>query len=224
MGPDGGLEAMSLDLTAVEVRVVSSLLEKEVTTPDTYPLTLNSLVAACNQSTGRAPLLRLEHDQVEAAVHSLKERGLVRFVHPSHGGRSEKYRQVVPEALGLGAAERAVLCLLALRGPQTPGELKGRSDRLHAFAHLDDVQRALEALAERPEPLATRLPRRLGQKELRWAHLLCGEPHDVEEAARPVYPSSPSSSSRSDRRGDLEDRVTALEAAITEIRAELGLS
>ncbi len=210
---------MAMDLTPVEVRVVSSLMEKEVTTPDAYPLTLNALVAACNQTTGRTPLLQLEHGEVQAALRSLKERGLLRFVHPSHGGRSEKYRHVVPDALELGAPERAVLCLLGLRGPQTPGELKGRCDRIHGFAHLDEVQRALEGLADRPEPLATRLPRRLGQKELRWAHLLCGEPRDVEEADRPVAPPP-----RVDRLGELEDRVASLEAGIAQIRAELGLA
>lgn len=209
---------MAMDLTPGEVRVVCSLMEKEVTTPDTYPLTLNALVAACNQSTGRAPLLQLEHGEVQAAVRSLKERGLVRFVHPSHGGRSEKYRHVVPDALELAPPERAVLCMLGLRGPQTPGELKGRCERLHGFAHLDEVQRALEGLGERPEPLATRLPRRLGQKELRWAHLLSGEPQDVEEADRPVAPPP-----RADRLAELEDRVASLEAGIAELRAELGL-
>ena len=209
---------MAMDLTPVEVRVAGSLMEKEVTTPDTYPLTLNALVAACNQSSGRAPVLQLEHREVEEALRSLKERGLVRFVHPSHGGRSEKYRQVVAEALDLGAAERSVLCVLALRGPQTPGELKGRCDRLHAFVHLDEVQRALEALADRPEALATRLPRRLGQKELRWAHLLCGEPQDVEEGDRPAAPPP-----RTDRMADLEERVASLEAGLAELRAQLGL-
>ena len=210
---------MALDLSPVEVRVVGSLLEKEVTTPDTYPLTRNALVAACNQSTGRAPILQLEHGQVEAAVRSLKERGMVRFVHPSHGGRSEKYRHVVPEVLELGEPERAVLCLLALRGPQTPGELKARSDRLYAFATLDDVQKALESLAERPEPLATRLPRRLGQKELRWAHLLSGEVQEVEEAERPVADRPGAASPRDARLAELEDRVAELEASVAELEA-----
>lgn len=209
---------MQRDLSAVEVRVVGSLLEKEVTTPDTYPLTLNALVAACNQTTGRAPILQLDHDEVEAAVHTLKERGMVRFVHPSHGGRSEKYRHDVPEALGLGRPERAVLCLLALRGPQTPGELKTRAERIFPFAVLEDVQRALESLAERPEPLAVRLPRRLGQKELRWAHLLCGEPQDVDAADRPPAPAP-----RPDRLAELEGRLAALESSVAEVRAALGL-
>lgn len=209
---------MPLDLSAVEVRVVSSLLEKEVTTPDTYPLTRNALVAACNQATGRAPVLQLEHAEVEEAVRRLKERGMVRFVHPSHGGRSEKYRHVLPDVLELGQPERAVLCLLALRGPQTPGELKSRADRLCSFATLDDVQRALESLADRAEPLAVRLPRRLGQKELRWAHLLSGEPQDVDEVDRPVAPVP-----KDLRIGELEDRVAELEACVAEIRADLGI-
>jgi len=209
---------MPLDLSAVEVRVVSSLLEKEVTTPDTYPLTRNALVAACNQATGRAPVLQLGHGEVEEAVRHLKERGMVRFVHPSHGGRSEKYRHVLPDVLELGEPERAVLCLLALRGPQTPGELKSRADRLCSFAALDDVQRALESLADRAEPLAVRLPRRLGQKELRWAHLLSGEPQDVEETDRPVAPAP-----KDVRIAELEDRVAELEACVSEIKADLGI-
>lgn len=210
---------MPLDLSAVEVRVVSSLLEKELTTPDTYPLTRNALVAACNQSTGRAPVLQLDHAEVEDAVHRLKERGMVRFVHPSHGGRSEKYRHALPDVLDVGPAERAVICLLALRGPQTPGELKARADRLYAFSSLDEVQRALESLAEQPEPLATRLPRRLGQKELRWAHLLSGEPQDVEEVDRPIAPAP-----KDLRLAELEDRVAELEACVAEIKADLGFS
>ena len=214
---------MALDLSPVEVRVVGSLLEKEVTTPDTYPLTRNALVAACNQSTGRAPVLQLDHGQVEAAIRTLKERGMVRIVHPSHGGRSEKYRHVVHEVLELGDAERAVLCLLALRGPQTPGELKARSDRLYTFATLDEVQRALEALADRPEPLATRLPRRLGQKELRWAHLLSGEVQEVDDAERPVADRPAGGSPRDARLNELEDRVAELEACVAEIKEGLGL-
>ena len=209
---------MPLDLSPVEVRVVGSLLEKEATTPDTYPLTRNALVAACNQTTGRAPVMQLGHDEVQQAVQALKERGMVRFVHPSHGGRSEKYRHVLPEVLGLGNAEQAVLCLLALRGPQTPGELKARADRLSQLSSIDEVQRALESLAERPEPLATRLPRRLGQKELRWAHLLSGAPVEVDEGDRPAAPAP-----RDARLAELEERVAELEASVSEIKAQLGL-
>ena len=209
---------MPLDLSPVEVRVAGSLLEKEVTTPDTYPLTRNALVAACNQSTGRAPVMQLAHHEVDEAVRRLKERGMVRVVHPSHGGRSEKYRHIVPEALSLGEAERTVLCLLALRGPQTPGELKARSDRLTSFATVDEVQRALESLADRPEPLAVRLPRRLGQKELRWAHLLSGSPQEVDDTDRPVAPPP-----RENRIADLEGRVAELESALADIKAQLGL-
>jgi len=210
---------MTLDLSVVEVRVLASLLEKEVTTPDTYPLTLNALVAACNQATGRAPVLQLDHGEVGEALHRLKQQGMVRIVHPSHGGRSEKYRQVLPEVAELGEGERAVLCLLGLRGPQTPGELKARADRLCPFGSVDDVQRALESLSERAEPLAVRLARRLGQKELRWAHLLCGEPQDVDDTDRPPAPAP-----RIDRLTDLEERVAELEALVEQVRAELGLT
>jgi len=210
---------MPVHLSAVEVRVVGSLLEKEVTTPDTYPLTRNALVAACNQATGRAPVLQLGHEEVEEALRRLKEEGMVRVVHPSHGSRSEKYRHVLPEVLELSGPERTIVCLLALRGPQTPGELKARSDRLSGFATLEDVQRALESLAERAAPLACRLPRRLGQKELRWAHLLSGEPQEVDEAERPTAPLP-----RNDRLADLEDRVAELEGSVAELRASLGLT
>jgi len=145
---------MPVHLTAAEVRVVGSLLEKEVTTPDTYPLTRNALVAACNQTTGRAPVLQLGHEEVEEALRRLKEEGMVRVVHPSHGSRSEKYRHVLPEVLELGGPERTVLCLLALRGPQTPGELKARSDRLSGFAEIRDLLAELHAAAEEGDTLA----------------------------------------------------------------------
>jgi uncharacterized protein YceH (UPF0502 family) len=206
------------DLDAVEVRVVGCLLEKQVTTPDAYPLTLNALVSACNQSSNRAPVLSLQPHDVEAALQSLKARGWVRFVHPSHGSRSERYRQVVDEVLGFDQAERTVICLLAIRGPQTPGELRGRSDRLHGFATTEEVQAVLERLAAADPPLAVRLPRRLGQKELRWAHLLRGEPvDDVDEDVAPLAPAA-----RADRIAELEARVAALESAVEALRSELG--
>ena len=199
-------------LTPEAARALGALMEKERATPDAYPLTLNALVAACNQTSNRAPVMRLEQSQVEAAIGELRERGWLRVVHPSHGARTVRYRLVAVESLALDAPAAAVLCLLLLRGPQTPGELKNRSERLHPFTAVHEVQYALEALAEREEPLATRLPRRLGQKELRWAHLLCGEPDgDIDEAE--LAPTRP----REDRLTQLEQRVAALEERLAHL-------
>lgn len=204
-----------MELSPVEVRVLGSLLEKEAATPQSYPLTLNGLVAACNQSSNRAPVMNLDPREVEVALSSLKAAGYVRFVHASHGSRVEKYRHVLDERLALEPEELAVVCLLALRGPQTPGELRGRSERLCEFPDVDSVQTALDRLAARPEPMVVRLPRRLGQKELRWAHLLSGEAVEVDEAA-PLAPAP-----RSDRLAELEARIAALEAQVAELRALL---
>ena len=170
-----------LTLDPVQQRVLGSLLEKERTVPDTYPMTLNGLRTACNQSTGREPVLALTDAEVTAALDALRPMGLTRVVHPSHGARQPKYRQVLDEVLQLDDGERAVVTVLLLRGPQTPGELRSRSDRLHAFADLDEVDAALTALAARPTPLVAELPRRAGQKEQRWTHLL----GPVAEAAPP---------------------------------------
>ena len=161
-------------LSANACRALGGLLEKQVTVPATYPLTLNATVAACNQTTGRDPVVELSEAEVETALDELRRRGLVRLVHPSHGARTVKYRQVADEALELDGPSRAVLTLLLLRGGQTPGELRARSERLHPFELVDDVERALQRLAGRPEPLATARTRRPGQKEVRWIHLLDG--------------------------------------------------
>src|SRR5688500_9075922 len=163
---------MDVELDPTEQRVLGSLLEKERTVPDTYPMTLNGLRTACNQTSGRDPVLALTDAEVTAALDALRPMGLTRVVHPSHGARQPKYRQVLHEALRLDDGERAVVTLLLLRGPQTPGELRSRSDRLHAFEDLAEVDAALTALAARPTPLVAELPRRAGQKEQRWTHLL----------------------------------------------------
>lgn len=169
-------------LDLVEQRVLGALLEKERTVPATYPMTLNGLRTACNQSSGREPVLRLGDEEITAAIDRLKRIGLARVVHASHGARTVKYRQVVDEHLGIeDPGEQAVLTLLLLRGPQTMGELRNRSERLHDFADLDEVEKALTALADRPHPLVRSLPRRPGQKEVRWIHLL--GPEDVPDGA-----------------------------------------
>ena len=163
---------MQIDLDATEQRVLGSLLEKERTVPDTYPMTLNGLRTACNQSSGRDPVLDLTEAEVREALDRLRQAGLTRVVHPSHGARQAKFRQVLDEVLALDDGERAVITLLLLRGAQTPGELRTRSERLHEFADLIETEAALSSLAARPAPLVVELERRPGQKERRWSHLL----------------------------------------------------
>ncbi|CAN5681331.1 hypothetical protein BH10ACT1_BH10ACT1_42030 [soil metagenome] len=159
-------------LDPVEQRVIGALLEKERTVPASYPMTANGLRTACNQSSGRDPILDLADGEISAALDALKSRGLLRFVHAAQGARVVKYRQVLDERLELEDGERAVLTVLLLRGAQTPGELRSRSERLHTFRELTGVDAALASLAERAEPLVQELERRPGQKEARWIHLL----------------------------------------------------
>jgi len=159
------------DLTLHEVRVLACLIEKESTTPDNYPLTLNALRNACNQSTSRDPVVSFGDHDVEQALVSLRERGLTRTVH-STSNRAAKYRHVLPEALQLESGELALVSVLMLRGPQTIGELKSRSERQHHFESTDQVTAVLEQLASRQTPLALHLERQPGQKDARWVHLL----------------------------------------------------
>jgi uncharacterized protein YceH (UPF0502 family) len=165
-----------VDLDPVEIRVVGSLAEKQLTTPQQYPLTLNALLLACNQTTNRDPVVSYDEALVEAALASLKERRLVRFVHPSHGRSAIRYRQVLDELLGLDVRQLALVAVLVLRGPQTAGELRARTERMAGFEGVADVEHELEQLATR-EDLVLRLPRRAGHKEDRFAHLLGGDPH-----------------------------------------------
>lgn len=215
-------------LTSEEARVLGCLLEKERTTPDTYPLSLNALVAACNQSTNRAPVVHYDDATVEAALDGLRERGLARRgVYP--GSRVIKYRHSLDEELKLGPDESALLCVLLLRGPQTPGELKSRTERLHAFAGLTELEDALDRLANREEPLARRLPRGAGQKEVRVAELLS------DEGASPLV-GSPGATDRQvvgdtggtsppraypELPGEMAARLAALEAEVAALRAEV---
>jgi uncharacterized protein YceH (UPF0502 family) len=161
-----------VELDAVDQRVLGSLLEKERTVPATYPLTLSALRSACNQTSGRDPVLSLGEHDVLASIDRLKGIGLARIVHAGTGARATKFRQVADEHLRLEPAERAVVTLLLLRGPQTPGELRSRADRLHAFDDLEEVDAALRALAARDDPLVEEQERRPGQKERRWSHRL----------------------------------------------------
>ena len=214
-----------MDLTPEEVRVVGCLLEKERTTPDVYPLTLNSLVNACNQTSNREPVVAYDPATVEGALRSLRERGWTRVVHSVHN-RAAKYRHVVDEVLGLEPQDAAVVCVLLLRGPQTVGELRTRTERLADFDGLDEIEATLDRLAGREEPVVVRLARRPGQKEARWAHLL-GGPVEVDaedDDGRGAAPAaSPGGRAVADRLAALEAEVASLRESVAELRRELGL-
>ena len=160
-------------LTPEALRVVACLVEKQFTTPDSYPLTENAVVAACNQLSNRNPIVDYDHNAVRVTLTELRQLGLARVIH-TPGARVPKHRQVLDEALGLSRGEVALLAVLALRGPQTVGELRTRTERMHDFAGLSEVEETLEGLAAREEPLVVRLERQPGQKEARYAQLLGG--------------------------------------------------
>jgi len=176
-------------LTEIEVRVLGALIEKEITTPDYYPMSLNALVAACNQSSNRHPILHLDESTVADAADSLRERKLVHRVDRGES-RVVKYRHVLYEAMNWGRPVIAVMCVLMLRGPQTVGEIRTRSGRLYDFTSLDEVELTLNSLMTGDSPLITRLPRQSGQKEVRYSHLLSGEvsftPAEAEAEAESV--------------------------------------
>jgi len=193
----------------VEIRVLGCLIEKQRTTPDTYPLTLNALRLACNQATNRDPVVEYGEETIRDALQRLWRKEWARLA-SGQGSRSVKYRQLVQDTLGLAGDEISLLCVLMLRGPQTPGELKQRCDRLHPFGELAEVEETLDRLISRD--LVARLGRRPGQKEERYAQLLGGEVDDTAEqdTPRPVLARDP-----------LEERVAALEAEVAALRAEL---
>jgi uncharacterized protein YceH (UPF0502 family) len=198
-----------MDADPVEIRVLGCLIEKQRTTPDTYPLTLNSLRLACNQATNRDPVVEYDEETIREALQRLWRKEWARLA-SGQGSRSVKYRQLVQDTLGLADDEISLLCVLMLRGPQTPGELKQRSDRLHLFGELAEVEETLERLIARD--LVARLARRPGQKEERFAQLLGGEVDDSAEpdAPRPVHARDP-----------LEERVAALETEVAALRTAL---
>jgi uncharacterized protein YceH (UPF0502 family) len=201
----------SRELDAVEIRVLGALLEKEQTTPDAYPLTLNALLAACTQRSNRDPVMQLESGDVAGALDRLHEEVLV---WPVQGARSDRWRHALDRRWELDGPRKAVLTLLLLRGPQTPGELRARSERMHPFSSTDEVERVLEGLAEGAEPLVTVLPRAPGQKEARWAQLVGGAP--AEPAATSAEPAGPREPSLRDRVAELEARVARMEAVLRE--------
>jgi uncharacterized protein YceH (UPF0502 family) len=211
----------AVELTAAQARVLGSLLEKQLTTPDTYPMTLNAVTAACNQSSNRDPVVQFSAQEVETTLLALKAKGLARVVHPGSGERATKYRQVLDEVLGLDPADRALLAVLLLRGPQTVNELRTRTDRLHPFASPAEVDAALDALARRDPPLTARVARLPGQKEGRWTALL--EPGAAERAATaPSAAPTPAGVRSGGRVDELEARVAALEDRLATLVTALG--
>lgn len=199
-------------LTTTEARILGSLVEKAATTPDVYPLTINNIVLACNQKTAREPVTNLMPGDVGHALRQMEVRGLVKS---EYGARSERYLHRMDKVLDLTPAQTCLLSLLMLRGPQTLHELFARSERQHRFADIDDVRHALERLAERDTPMVRRLPRGGGQREDRYAQLLCGEPVMPERSAE-THASHAHHSEAMDallaRIDALETRVTALES------------
>jgi hypothetical protein len=230
-----------MELTAVETRVLGCLLEKQLATPNVYPLTLNSLVSACNQSTNRDPVTAYSDTDVATALGGLRQKGAARIVYGS-GQRAEKYRHVLDEVWGLDEQHRAVLGVLMLRGPQTVGELRARTDRLARFDSLGEVEQVLRLLANREDALARRLERSPGQKEARWVELFSGEAAAQDAVARAEEaipgthggvpsapgddPATPASPSRLDRlSADLDGlraEVAELRAVVDELRTLLG--
>jgi uncharacterized protein YceH (UPF0502 family) len=211
---------LPVELTAAQARVVGSLLEKQLTTPDAYPMTLNAVTTACNQTSNRDPVVQWSPQEVETTLLALKAKGLARLVHPGSGERATKYRQVLDEVLELDVPDRALLAVLLLRGPQTLAELRTRTERLHPFASPSEVEAALEALARRNPPLVGRVGRVAGQKEGRWTALL--EPGAAERAATEPPPSEAPGSSRTGRVDELEARVAALEDRLAQLERALG--
>jgi uncharacterized protein YceH (UPF0502 family) len=209
-------EALDGPLTDLQQRVLGALAEKEATVPDTYPMTLRGLQTACNQKNNREPVTDHAEGDIQVALDELKARHLVRFVYASHGARSTKYRHVLDEQLGLDAAELALVTVLLLRGPQTLNELRMRTERAHAFSGNDEVAAVLESLAARSEPVVVHLPRQPGQKETRWAHLLGDGPDERAAAASPVPAASAAPAGLEARVAELEERVAALEALLTD--------
>jgi uncharacterized protein len=206
-----------VNLTEVEARVLGALIEKDVTTPDYYPLSLNALVNACNQKNNRDPVMTLDSGAVQQALATLQEK---RLAGPASGADSRvaKYEHRLQEVFNFDRREIAIVCVLLLRGAQTPGELRGRTDRMYHFEQLDDVVATLDRLAQRDPPLVRVLARQPGTKESRYMHLFSGEPSEaIEPAAAPASPMP----AAVDRLTRLEDEVAQLRSNLTEMQEQL---
>jgi uncharacterized protein YceH (UPF0502 family) len=202
-------------LSPVAARVLGSLVEKEITTPEYYPLSLNALANACNQKNNREPVMNLDEDQIRQALHQLEDDGLAG---PARGADSRvaKYEHRLQEVFNFTRGEIAVVCVLLLRGPQTPGELRGRGERMHRFEELGDVQSTLQRLMQREPPLVKVLPRQPGTKEARYAHLFSGEPAEAVAAVETIEYAGTGSSL-----AQMEAEIAALREEVAELRAQV---
>jgi uncharacterized protein YceH (UPF0502 family) len=214
-----------MQLTPTEARVLGALIEKEITTPEYYPLSLNALVNACNQKNNREPVMALDEVEVRQALHGLEDEHLAAAVRGD--SRVPKYEHHVQEVFNFTRGEIAVICVLLLRGPQTPGELRGRTERMYRFDELSDVQTVLQRLMTRQPTLVKVLPRQPGTKEARYAHLLSGDVQTFEPAAVSAHTSayssaSSSSSLSSEEETELKERMAQLEAEVAILTRELG--
>jgi uncharacterized protein len=212
---------VSIVLNEVECRVLGALVEKEATTPEYYPLSLNALVNACNQKSNRDPVMNLDEAAVREALHSLEVQSLVRSVSPADS-RVTKYEHRLQEAFNFYRHEIAILCLLLLRGPQTPGELRSRSERLHTFNDLGAVQSSLQHLMKRDPPLVKALPRQPGTKETRYVHLLSGELAQVEPEPR-VQADAGERSVDGDKVRKMEEEIAALKNEMADLKQQFAL-
>jgi uncharacterized protein YceH (UPF0502 family) len=213
-------------LTEIETRVLGALIEKDITTPDYYPLSLNALVNACNQKNNRDPVMTLDESIVRDALASLQEK---RMAGPASGADSRvtKFEHRLQEVFNFDRREIAIVCVLLLRGPQTPGELRSRTDRMYHFEALDDVISTLDRLAHRDPPLAVILPRQAGTKESRYTHLFSGEPPVADAAENMSVARAPSlatagANSTADRLSTLEDEVSRLRQELGDVQQQLA--
>jgi uncharacterized protein len=211
---------VNIILNPAEARVLGALVEKDITTPDYYPLSLNALVNACNQKNNREPVTSFDEETVRLALRNLNDKGLA----GAAGGadsRVTKYEHRLQEVFNFTRPETAILCVLLLRGPQTPGELRGRTERMHRFEHLDDVLSGLQQLMRREPPLAKALGRRPGTKEIRYAHLLSG---DVEawEPPSELATAGASDSGSAERIAHLEEQVASVQREVADLKQQMA--
>jgi uncharacterized protein YceH (UPF0502 family) len=212
---------VNIILNPAEARVLGALVEKDITTPDYYPLSLNALVNACNQKNNREPVTDFDEETVRLALRNLSEK---RLAGPATGAdrRVTKYEHRLQEVFNFTRAETALICVLLLRGPQTPGELRGRTERMHRFEHLDDVLAGLQQLMRREPPLAKALGRRPGTKEIRYAHLLSGDVEAWEPPAEQAEAVAMGSSADSERITHLEEEIAGLQKEVAELKQQIA--